>query len=324
MHSDYPLVTVIVPHYNQNDYLQDCLQSVISQTLNCWELIVVDDASTQGDSELLLSQFSDYRCRLIRHERNRGLAAARNTGFRAGRAKLVVSLDADDCLAPSFLEHTVKILQKDAGVDCVFTDLQLFGKRNEIWRYSVKPLIDMIKGQWLPGSGTLMRIDLWKQVGGYCEAEELRIGHEDWDFWLGAVKLGFHAQHVPLPLYLYRQHETNMVSRLIYCDYLPRLYIYHRHRDLFDTFKMGKRFIAEGYQRATIANQNAGNIEQASKLAWAAIRHGLWRDSGMWFIILKIGALPIWLYNPIRAAWRLWMRSMLMQLKAVENYKKVN
>jgi 2-polyprenyl-3-methyl-5-hydroxy-6-metoxy-1,4-benzoquinol methylase len=249
-----PLVSIVIPCYNHADFLRECLESLLAQTLTDWEAIVVDDASTEGNPGEVVVQVADPRIRVIRHDNNRGLAASRNTGFRAARAHLVLPLDADDKLDPHYLDATVETLQRNADADCVFTDFQLFGADTDTWRAAVHTPQAMLHNQWIPGAGALMRRALWERVGGYCEADELRCGNEDWDFWLSATAGTLRALHVPQPLYQYRQHTTSMVSRLMYFDCATREFIYQRHRALFDQHNAGRSFLAAGYLNSARAS----------------------------------------------------------------------
>lgn len=240
-------ISIVVPCYNQANFLYDCLKSLLAQTFVNWEAIVVDDYSTSDDPEKVVKKIGDDRIRIVRHEKNKGLAAARNTGFRFAKADLLLTIDADDMLSPDFLQKVFTAQREKPDTDCAFTDIQLFGAKEERWTYAVKDAEAMTKCQWIPGAGTLMRRNLWESVGGYSEAPELRPGNEDWDFWLGAVSLGIRAVYVSDALYLYRQHHTSMRNNLAYMDYHTRQFMYQRHYSLFDRFGTGSEFLMQGY-----------------------------------------------------------------------------
>jgi len=252
--AELPKVTVVIPCYNQAHYLVECLNSVLGQTLSFWEAIVIDDASTEGDAAAVAQALGDPRIRVVRHEKNRGLAAARNTGFRLASAPLVLPLDSDDMLAPTYLEQTVRALETHLEIDCVFTHFKFFGASDEVCRYEVRDVPFLLQAQWIPGPGTLMRRTVWEKAKGYCEAEELRSGNEDWDFWLTVAELGLHAMALPEPLYLYRKHAASMSSTtLSYHADITWPYLYERHRALYDAYGAGPKFLASGYRRAARA-----------------------------------------------------------------------
>jgi glycosyltransferase involved in cell wall biosynthesis len=240
-----PDVTIVVPVYNHSEFLVECLRSVVAQTVAGWEAIVVDDGSVSGDVAAIGRSIGDGRISVIRHDRNRGLAAARNTGIRAGSGEFVLPLDADDKLAPTFLEETRGALRA-SPCDAAFTDFLAFGVRTGVLPYRVRDVRALLTDQWIPGPGTLFRRTLYEAAGGYCEADELRPGNEDWDFWLSAAAHGLRATHVPRPLYLYRQHVASMVTRLQYHDYSTRVFISERHRSLFDRYGLTNAFLSDG------------------------------------------------------------------------------
>jgi glycosyltransferase involved in cell wall biosynthesis len=241
-----PLVTIVVPVYNYTEFLYECLSTVISQTMSSWETIVVDDGSSRGNSLAVVQSIGHERIRLIQHSENRGLAAARNTGIRAAQGRFIVPLDADDRLAPTYLEKTLAAAG-DGECNAVFTDFLAFGASSVRMPFRVGSVQTLMREQWIPGPGTLFPRELWEAVGGYCEADTLRPGNEDWEFWLSAADHGLKAVHVPEPLYMYRIHSESMMKRLEYCDYITREFIYSRHRALFDRYNMKSAFLSGGY-----------------------------------------------------------------------------
>src|SRR5207245_1312327 len=129
-----PKISIVIPCFNQAQYLKEALESLRRQTVPDWEAVVVDDASTAGDAAAVVREVADERVRLLRHPVNRGLAAARNTAVRDARAELVMPLDADDRLAPEFLERHLEAFA-DPAVGYVYTDLRLFGAQNGVQHF---------------------------------------------------------------------------------------------------------------------------------------------------------------------------------------------
>ncbi len=250
-----PVISIVIPYFNAIEYLMDCLNSLISQTFAHWEAIVVDDASTiKAESEAVLSKLDDPRITLVRHSENRGPGAARNTGFKAARAGLVLPLDADDMLAPTFLDETLAILSDTTTIDCVFTDFQTFGSTDDVWKFALKDIDDILSEQWIPGPGALMRKQVWEKAGGYSEAAVLRHGNEDWEFWISAMEQGMAAFHLPKPLYLYRRRpDSRNVTTEKYHDHATREYIHKRHKAFFKRHGAGRTFKAEGYRNSAYA-----------------------------------------------------------------------
>jgi glycosyltransferase involved in cell wall biosynthesis len=300
------LISIIIPFYNKLDYLDECLYSLQMQTYENWEAIVVDDGSTQRNLATLLDMIGDQRISLVRHDRNLGLSAARNTGFKLARSQLVVSLDADDKFDPTYLQKLNSALFEHPDVDCVFFDIQLFGASTKIWHYKVCDAEAMTRYQWIPGSGTLMRRCLWLCVGGYCEAQDLRPGNEDWDFWLSAIATGIKVLHVPEALYLYRQQRDSMVTHLAYTDYQTRKFIYRRHYALFDRYGTGNEFLANGYQNSALAAwQRSEHLRTAYLAAYG------WRFSPRRRRLLKLAIkaiIPSFLLPIVQRGWGLFQQ----------------
>jgi glycosyltransferase involved in cell wall biosynthesis len=263
-----PLVSIAIPfHDSYADYLADCLRSVLAQTYACWEAIVVDDASMRDDARTIVAGFGDSRIRVIRHERNRGQAAGRNTAIRATTGALIMSLDCDDVLAPTHLEKLVRAL--DAHPDCgaAYADYRLFHAASGDLEFPLRDIRALLKEQWIPHPGTIVRRVLWEQANGYCEDEAFRAGNEDWDYFLSVAEVGLKAVRVPEPLYYYRQHEKSITSRRFACaDHAMRELMYLRHRPLFDRFGMGRPFLAGGYRTSGKAYWRQGERRRAMTL----------------------------------------------------------
>jgi glycosyltransferase involved in cell wall biosynthesis len=264
-----PSVAVVIPHYDQFQYLEECLRSVQQQTFTDWEAIVVDDASPHDDAVALVEKLNDPRLKLIRNSSNCGPGSSRNTGFQASRAHLVLPLDADDCLEPTFLKATKQALEQHPDVDCVYTEFQLFGSSNQIWRFDPRPPEEILTHQWIPGPGTLMRKSFWSAVGGYSESAQL-AGNEDWEFWIRAVRHGCKPMKIPEALYRYRRHAESATARsLPYRDYLTREIIYQAHREFFTQHDAGAQFRGEGYLNSSVASLKLG---ERSRAVWLALR----------------------------------------------------
>jgi glycosyltransferase involved in cell wall biosynthesis len=269
-----PSVTIGIPCFNQSQYLAECLDSLLASDYRDWEAIVVDDASTHGDVSAVVANCGDERIRVLRHERNRGLAAARNSAFYAGRGELLLPLDSDDCLDPLFLSRTVGVLEANPRVDCAYADLSLFGSETGRRSLKVPDAAEMLRhsGRTIPGAGVLMRRSLWEKVGGYCEDQALRVGHEDWDFWIAAAARGLVAEHIPEPLYRYRRTPDSMSGTLQYFNIETRDFIYLRHKDFFDRYEAGSAFLADGCVRSALAARERKEWIRAARLVVRACR----------------------------------------------------
>lgn len=269
-----PRVSVVVPVFNQADLLRTCLESIRRQTLPDWEAIVVDDCSSQGDPAAVVAALEDPRIRWLRHERNRGLAAARNTGFRDARTDWVLPLDADDLLEPVCLEALIERSAQEPAAGAVFGRLRYFGGRTGVWRTEAQDVEAFLRRKRMPGAGVLWRKALWEAAGGYCEDEILRGGQEDTEFWLAAFEAGAQTACEPRPVYWYRRHDLSMTGTIPDNYHRIREFLYRRRRSVIDRHGRPGQFLADGYWRSALSRFRAGRRAAAmlfvGRAVWAA------------------------------------------------------
>jgi len=203
-----PDVSVIVPCFDQGGYLEDALMSVFEQTYRSFEIIVVDDGSTDPETLRVLDELDLPRTRLIRQP-NRGLPAARNAGIDVGRGRYVVPLDADDVIAPRFMETLVAAIQSDDRAAYAHCWSRLFGAQDAIWVPRPWNAYQMLLANSIVGCLLLHR-DAWESVGGYDET--LTRGNEDWDLWVRLITAGWGQVQVREPLFHYRKHGVSMTA----------------------------------------------------------------------------------------------------------------
>lgn len=126
-----PFISVIVPLYNKVSYIRNALISIMDQTFTDFEILVVNDASTD-DSIFVVEEFLSEKVKIIHHEKNKGLAAARNTGIKNATSNFITYLDADDVWKPTFLEHIFTLTKE-------FPDAKIFATNyEEIWETTLK------------------------------------------------------------------------------------------------------------------------------------------------------------------------------------------
>jgi protein-tyrosine sulfotransferase len=256
-----PEISVVVPCYNHAHYLAECLTSIAAQTYPHWKVIVVDDASPDGElMQSVIDQIGEERIRLVRHETNRGLGASRNTGIRESTTDLFVCVDADDKLDPLYLKQLVPVIWNDDTLDCVFPDIHLFGRSNDVITFhGPAPGENLLCSEdTIPGAGTMMRRRLWEHLGGYDESDVLRHGREDFEFYIRAFSSGCKIARVAEPLYLYRISHTSMNITCRLHDHTVARYIYDKHRALFDSAGEGPRFLGFAFDKATLASYQKG------------------------------------------------------------------
>lgn len=202
-------VTVVVPLYNHGIYLGKCIESVLKQTYTGYEIIIVDDASTDG-SGVVADKIAetDERIKVIHHKENKGLSAARNTGIKAATTEYVLPLDADDGIANNYIERCLEAIDDGLG-DQIYTDVQKFGEEEGFFIYP-EYCFPELKEKNLFVSCNLYRKKHWEEVGGYDE--EMKNGYEDWMFNLKMGHAGHFGYRIAEPLFAYRIKKQSMIT----------------------------------------------------------------------------------------------------------------
>ena len=201
-----PTVSVILPCYNAHRFLGRALESVRAQTFGDLEIIVVDDGSTDPETRALLDTLGGD-VRVVRQE-NRGLADARNAGFRAARGDYVLPLDCDDWIDSTLLAKGVAILRERPDIAYVFAHIALEGEKNGVLRKDFNAFEQMFLNQ-LPYC-LLIRRRVWESLDGYDKT--LRVGYEDWEFNIRAAAHGQYGLAIPEPLFHYRVSSGGMLQ----------------------------------------------------------------------------------------------------------------
>jgi glycosyltransferase involved in cell wall biosynthesis len=217
-----PTVSVVIPCYNLGEFLDEAVQSVLAQTYQDFEILIVDDGSTDEGTRTLLANYSRPQTRVIRTE-NRGLPAAKNAGAAATTGPYLCMLDADDRLDPRYMETSVSALEQDATLAFVSHWLRTFGDERADWtpeRCDFPALLDVntVNG------AALVRRTAFDAVGGFDES--MRDGCEDWDFWISLVERGFTGRILPEMLFHYRRRTGSMSRTMVLNGGHARLYAF--------------------------------------------------------------------------------------------------
>lgn len=196
-----PRVSAVIACYNHGRFVDGAVESILSQTYQDTEIIVVNDGSTDEHTNRLLEDYRGPRTRVIRTD-NKGPGAARNTGIGASTGELILNLDADDRFRRSFLEKAVSILDSHPDVGIVGCWAQTYGDYRYVIRYSGGTVVDALNGMGC-AAGSLFRRQCWDEAGGYDES--IKIGYEDWDFYLAVLANGWTCRTIPEILMDYRK-----------------------------------------------------------------------------------------------------------------------
>jgi len=206
--STAPYVTIVTPFYNVDTIFHQTACSVFGQSMQQWEWIIINDNSTDPQSLSLLDTFRniDPRIRVIDHPANRGLSAARNTGFRAAQAELVVQLDSDDLIEPTAIEKWCWFLESYPEYSFAKGYTVQFGPGACLWQKGFHHGSEFLQKNLINPTAVIRR-SVHEAAGGYDEAD--RGGLMDWDFWLRCANHGHWGGNVPEFLDWYRRRPAH-------------------------------------------------------------------------------------------------------------------
>ena len=224
-----PQVSVLIPCFNLGAYLDEAVNSVLGQTFQDFEILVVDDGSTDRATARLLRDYERPRTRVF-HTENRGLAKARNLLIAQARGEYLCSLDADDLLHPRYLEATVAVPRHQSAPDLrvVTTSNVRCGNAGVAGRGPVR--LPMLLCDDTVITAALVRRSAVVAMGGFDEQMPSQ-GDEDWALWLALVESGHLGTILPDVLFYYRQRPNSMCLECTQGDTHLRLveYLVKKH-----------------------------------------------------------------------------------------------
>jgi glycosyltransferase involved in cell wall biosynthesis len=201
------LVSIIVPVHNFEAQIGETLNSVLSQTYENWECIVVDDGSTDRSAHVIAECVGeDQRFTLI-CTKNEGVCAARNTAVGASRGYYVFPLDGDDKIHPECIARCVKAFEERPGSRLAYPQGELFGGGSGKWELPDFDYLTMLKYNMVHNSSLFLRKD-FDRVGGY--RMNMVYGLEDWDFFIALLHgcSGEEVVQIREPLFFYRVRDN--------------------------------------------------------------------------------------------------------------------
>lgn len=222
-----PKVSVIIPCYNLGKYIKEAIDSVSAQTFQDFEIIVVNDGSTDAETNQIINGLDNSRIKVITTE-NHGLASARNNGIAAAAGDYILPLDADDKIAPAYLEKAVKYLDEDTELGIVYCEADFFGEENFKWDLPDYELSKILLDNLIFASAFFRKKD-WEAIGGYKQA--MIFGWEDYDFWLSIIELERKVCRIPETLFYYRKRNDSMAHSM------SREHLYYSHKEIVKNHK---------------------------------------------------------------------------------------
>ncbi len=283
-----PIFSVVIPVYNVAEYIKKCLDSVLAQTFSSFEIVCVNDGSPDNSVELI-QQYSDPRIRII-NQKNKGLAAARNTGINASRGIFVALLDSDDFWAPTKLSKHFRHLQSDPQIGISYSASHFVDGKGQRLGIGQFPKTKNIGAKDIfcrnpigNGSAPVLRKSMLNELAVPAVIDgEYRLQYfdenmrqsEDVEFWLRASLKGqLKIEGIPEALTYYRVNMSGLSANLDQ-QYESWLYSVKQNRKISPEFVDRWFPLASAYQKRYLARRaiQSRNTLKAFQLLWESFR----------------------------------------------------
>jgi glycosyltransferase involved in cell wall biosynthesis len=211
-----PLVSIVIPTYNHAPMLQRALATVVEQTYQNWNAIVVNNFSTDDTLEVVAA-FNDPRIQCVNFRNNGVIGASRNEGIALATGKYVAFLDSDDTWFPTKLEKCVEILESGSDLVCHAEYWIDESRKSRLVAYGPSEAAThhnlIYKGNRISTSATVVRAALLKEVHGFDVSPEL-ISTEDYDLWIRLAAKSDKFAFISEPLGEYHRHDNNVSANI--------------------------------------------------------------------------------------------------------------
>jgi len=243
-----PIVSVIIPTHNRNGFLQSAIESVLNQTFQAFEIIVVDDASID-DVQSIVQGFHDRRIKYIRHEINKGEAGARNTGIMHSKGEFIAFLDDDDIWFPDKLELQMNVLENShthvGGIYSGFIAMECDKQISHTWIPTSKGDIyqDLLVKNTIGTPSTLLIKRACIETAGVFD--ENLFYNVDHDFYLRIAK-HFHFEYIAKPLVQYNIHENRLSNNP---EVVAKGFeaMSRKYQGELGKYRKGRKYLARGF-----------------------------------------------------------------------------
>lgn len=208
-----PLVSIYITNHNYGRFIKEAIESILNQTLKDFELIIIDDGSTDN-SRVIIEEYDNLEYVKIIFQKNKGLNISNNIAMRAASGKYIMRLDADDYLDQNALLVLTSSLEENKNLGLVFPDYYIIDQNSNIIgiekRHEFGKDVSLFD-QPAHGACTMIRREFLMQLNGYDENYDCQDGYELWIRFINH----FEVNNIPTPLFYYRQHGNNLTSNEI-------------------------------------------------------------------------------------------------------------
>jgi len=324
-----PLVSVVVPAYNCAPFIGETLESIYRQTYPHWEVIVIDDGSTDETRAALAPHIGKIR---YFHQKNRGTAAARNAGVRQARGELIAFLDNDDIWLPEKLELQVQVMQRSLECGLVFTDGKIYtadGSRREsvissrldgwIDAHRTKDVLvatgDIVRNllfrnEIASASSVMVRRECFDRAGGFDEAIAIA---DDYDLWLRIAR-SHPVALIQRCLYMWRWHDESQSGPIP--DRMQRwweatLVVMEKHLPLapLDLRRPLRAHMARQYWERARYYFDRNQFRKSRKMLVSCLRHNnVFLPAMVFFLMSRLDPSIIERMRRMKRGLRMWLR----------------
>ena len=200
-----PLVSILMPIYNYGNRINQTLNSVFNQDYTNFEIILVDDGSTDEFVKMKLKQLENVDKIKVVYKENGGPSSARNEAFRHSKGEYILPLDSDDMILEGYIRNCVNILTKNKDISPVYCDTHHVGQTQGVEKRPEWSKERLLQGPFIVNCSMFHR-ESFEKVNGY---DEEMIGWEDYDMWIRMMKEGYVGKRIPKPLFVYFHHEKD-------------------------------------------------------------------------------------------------------------------
>ncbi len=196
------LISIVIPFFQQKKYLEETVNSALSSNYQPKEIILVNDGSTDQTEEIAKRLANNHpEIRLI-SQLNSGVSSARNNGIKHAKGKYILPLDGDDLISENYVPDAIKILEEQAEVKVVYCEGVKFDENGrKTWNLKPFSRNALARDNMIFVAGVYRKSD-WEACEGY--SEDMKMGREDWEFWIKMLKNGGEVFKLPYVGFFYR------------------------------------------------------------------------------------------------------------------------
>lgn len=230
-----PIISIIIPCYNQANYLTETVESALNSNYSALEIIIINDGSTDNSKEIASELTEKYRNVYLLNQKNAGVTTARNAGIEFSNGKYILPLDADDLVSPQYIPDAIAILENNPEVKVVYCEAVKFDENGEkYWKLKPFSLKSLARDNMIFVSGIFRKADCIA-IGGFDA--KMTMGRADWEFWINMLKNGGKVDRLPYVGFKYRLTKSGSMRKRTATNQKKKeriAYLNIKHKEFFE------------------------------------------------------------------------------------------